>query len=151
MVIHQVSTSSLLGNLVSSFVSMGWCFRHRRQSFFPFDCILCCPAHHFVQWHPELALEISVNYRPDVIFVCTTARRSRSSCQSCVIWCRLLQPLVQRCRRHSSYPLCLLSRATSQKKVGKKKWEEKDCPIQNNQEALRVPQKIINMWEFHNF
>ena len=44
MINHQVSTSFLLGNLGSWFVSVG----------------------------PELNLEISVNYRPDLIFVYTT-------------------------------------------------------------------------------
>ncbi len=73
--------------------------------------------------YPELTLKISVNYRPDLIFVS--------------IWCRLLQPLVQRCRRHSWTSL-FPSVRLQQKKWGKKSGEKNDCPIQNNSADLRV-------------
>ena len=72
--------------------------RHLRQSLFPFAWIMCWSVNLFVYWHPELVLEISVRYRPDFTFVYTNTRHRRRSCESCVIWSRLLQPLVQDCR-----------------------------------------------------
>ena len=81
LLIHQVSTSVLLDNLgswsqVCVYGDGVLCherIRHLRQSLFPFDRIMCWSTHLFVHWYPELTLEISLRYRPDLIFVCTKA------------------------------------------------------------------------------
>ena len=136
LIIHQTSTSVLFGNLDSWFVSMGMVYCVMK-SFVTF--VRTCSR--LIESCVGL---ISLSYRPDLIFVCTNARRRRRSYQSCVIWCRLLQPIVQRCRRHSSW---LSLQPTLQ--VKKKKCSE--GPTENNSEDLGVPSKIIKMLESHNF
>ena len=53
-------------------------FRHLHKNFFPFDLIMCWSTHLFVHWNPELTLEISVIYWPDLIFMCTKTYRNLS-------------------------------------------------------------------------
>ena len=86
LLIHQASTSVLLGNLDSWFVSLR---------------MMYCDMKIFVTFTRVCSRLIE-----SCVYTC----HHRRSCQSCVIWCRLLQPLVQSYMRHSSYPLFRVTR-----------------------------------------
>ena len=87
LISHQVSSSFLLGNLGSWFVSVGmvYCVMKTFVTFvkrlFRFDWILCWSTHLFVHCHPELTFEISVIFDRTSSLCDLTWGGRRRSCQ----------------------------------------------------------------------